>query len=355
MDQDSLLESFSATSDWYRFQRDRRRRFELLHKRGHLLSNIRAFFASLHFLEIEAPLMVPSPGLELHLQAYKIEDSPHYLITSPEYQLKRLLSAGFDRIYSLGKVFRRGESGLHHNPEFTMLEWYRAQEGWGAIAKDVEQLCFALAQAVNGTAVFSYQGKSIDLSTPWEWLSVQQACERYAGLSIRGDEPVEQLVAWARERGWSIPTDASHWDDVFFSIFMEHVEPHLGTPLHPREAFRPVILYDWPKPLCALARVHPDKPWVVERFEAYVAGLELCNGFGELCDPVEQRARFENDLIQRKHRGLPLYPIDDRFLAALEHGMPPSAGVALGIDRLMMLLLDARDISDVLPFSVQEL
>lgn len=345
----------SVHSDWYRFQRDQQRRYRLLYDRARLVRAIRAFFDRQAFLEIEAPILVPCPGLELHLDAYKVEAADHYLITSPEYQLKRLLSAGFEKIFSLGKVFRRGESGPHHNPEFTMLEWYRAHQGWKQIAEDVQLLCAQIAQVQHGSPLFSYQGKRVDLRTPWEWMSVEEACKRHAGCPIRGDEPVAQLVRWAQERSCPLPTDVSHWDDVFFSIFMHLVEPHLGAPPTATEPYRPVVLYDWPRPLCALAQVHPEKPWVVERFEAYVAGLELCNGFGELCDPVEQYARFQRDVQERQHRGLPAYPIDERFLAALDHGMPPSAGVALGVDRLMMLVLDVSTIEDIVPFPIATL
>ncbi len=347
----------SVQGDFYRLHKQGRTRFSNLHARGLILQGIRAFFQERNFTEIEAPLMVPSPGLELHLQAVQIDqaDPKRYLITSPEYQLKRLLSAGFQRIYSLGKVFRQGEEGPHHNPEFTMLEWYRAFDSWEAVAKDVEDLFAHLAETLYGTTKITYQGKILDFQTPWPKATVSEVVHRYAGILLRGDESVEELVAKVKEKGYALPSPPYHWDDVFFAMFMDHVEPHLSQSDPLTNIVRPITLYDWPTHLCALARKNPHNVAVVERFEAYAGNLELCNGFGELIDPMEQKERCFKDLENRTKRNLPLYPLDEKFLSALEEGMPPSGGVALGIDRLMMLLLDAAMISDVLPFTTSEL
>ena len=289
--------------------------------------------------------MVPSPGLELHLDAYEVagghRGAPRYLITSPEYQLKRLVAGGLTRIYSLGKVFRRGEEGPHHNPEFTMLEWYRAGEGWEAVADDVEAL---VCQAATELGLVP---SGLSLQPPWQRLTVREAMRRHAGFDLDGDEDVETLRAHARAAGHRVPpVGDGDWSDVFFTVFLDAVEPHLSQG--------PVVLCEWPRPLCALARAKPGDARVVERFEAYLGGLELCNGFGELVDPVEQRRRLVADSTERLRRGLPQYPIDERFLAAVGQ-MPPSGGVALGVDRLAMLLLGKREIRDVLPFSASEL
>ncbi len=324
---------------------------------------MRAFFAARDFIEIEAPLQVPSPGLELHLAAFATEPGGRFLITSPEYQCKRLLAGGLRRIYSLGKVFRAGEAGPHHNPEFTMLEWYRAFAGWEAVADDVAALCAELAASRpggDGQPRLPYRGRLLDLALPWPKLSVCEAMLRYAGVTLRGDETVDALRQALHAAGHrpSEPRDRPPtWDELFFPVFLDHVEPCLlKPPGQDRSApLRPVVLYDWPLPLCALARPRPDNPAVVERFEAYLAGVELCNGFGELCDPVEQRRRLELDAQRRSERGLPVYPQDERFLSALAAGMPPSAGVALGVDRLLMLLCDAEHIREVLPFASDEL
>jgi lysyl-tRNA synthetase class 2 len=290
-----------------------------LRRRSDLLRQIREFFFQRGFVEIEAPILVPSPGLELHLDAFVLgeERASRYLITSPEYQMKRLLADGAERIFSLGKVFRRGEAGPHHNPEFTMLEWYRSNAGWEAIARDVEELVSSLVP---------------ELSAPWPRMTVREAFERFAGLGLD-----------------RLPGRAASYSDRFFQIFLDSIEPKLPSP---------VILHDWPVELCSLARAKPGDPRVVERFEAYARGpaglVELCNGFGELTDPVEQRRRLEQDLADRRALGKPEYPIDEKFLSALSR-MPPSAGVALGVDRLAMLALGAREIREVLAFADDEL
>jgi elongation factor P--(R)-beta-lysine ligase len=311
-----------------------------LAERARILRRMRAFFDARDFIEIEAPIVVPSPGLELHLDAFAVANSdaadPRYLITSPEYQMKRLLAGGMERIYSLGKVFRRSESGAHHNPEFTMLEWYRAGAGWEAIADDIEALVSSLAKD------FGVAG----LGAPWQRISVADATERWAGVRIDGDEPLPLLREKIGRAGHRVPADG-HWDDVFFTMFLDAVEPRLGQGA-------PTLVYDWPRPLCALAREKPGDPRVVERFEVYAAGLELCNAFGELTDVAEQRRRLEADRDERRRRGLADYPIDEKFLAALAD-MPPSSGIAMGVDRVVMLLTGAREIRDVLAFADDEL
>jgi lysyl-tRNA synthetase class 2 len=310
-----------------------------LRERSILNRTIRAFFDARDFLEIEAPILVPSPGLELHLDAFAVEN--RYLITSPEYQMKRLLAGGMQRIYSLGKVFRRKEAGAQHNPEFTMLEWYRAGASWTEIADDTEALVWQCARAVDAP----HAGRCA-LEPPWPRLTVGEACERWGRVRVYGDEDVATLRERIKAAGWRVPAEGD-WSDVFFGFFLDAVESHLGQD-------EPTLVYDWPRPLCALAREKPSDPRVVERFEVYAAGLELCNAFGELTDVGEQRRRLESDLEARRRRGLPEYPIDEKFLAALAT-MPPSAGIALGVDRLAMLLLGARDIREVLAFADDEL
>jgi len=313
-----------------------------LRERSILNRTIRAFFDAREFIEIEAPILVPSPGLELHLDAFAVEN--RYLITSPEYQMKRLLAGGMQRIYSLGKVFRRKEAGAQHNPEFTMLEWYRAGASWSDIADDTEALVWQCARSVDTR----HAGRCA-LEPPWPRLTVGEACERWGRVRVYGDEDLATLRARIAAAGWRVAAepDGGDWNDVFFTFFLDAVEPHLGFD-------EPTLVYEWPRPLCALAREKPGDPRVVERFEVYAAGLELCNAFGELTDAVEQRRRLESDLAERRRRGLPEYPIDEKFLAALAE-MPPSAGIALGVDRLAMLLFGAGDIREVLAFADDEL
>jgi lysyl-tRNA synthetase class 2 len=287
------------------------RRLQLLRARADIIDRVRAFFRRNGFLEVETPLLVPSPGLELHLDAIPAGDE-RWLITSPEYQMKRLLAAGAGRIFQIAKCFRRGELGRHHNVEFSMIEWYRAPGGYEQLMVDCEHLLAELAP------------ERADLAPPFERLTMAEAFARYMGGPV--------------------PADA----DAFFPPFFEHVEPRLGQA-------RPTILYEWPTYLSALARRSPTRPDVVERFELFAGGLELANAFGELVDPVEQRARLAADLAERRRLGKPLYPIDERFVAALDEGLPPCAGIALGLDRLVMLLLGAREIREVLSFAEDEL
>ncbi|MBK9031947.1 MAG: EF-P lysine aminoacylase GenX [Myxococcales bacterium] len=310
-----------------------------------MMAALREFFASRDFVEVDTPLVVPAPGLEVHLAA--IPAGNGFLITSPEYQMKRLLAGGMERIYQVCKCFRAGEDGAHHQPEFTMLEWYRAWDDLETVARDTEQLVAHVATAVNGRPQVKVGGRTIAVDGPWLRMTVAEAMYDHAGVLVRGDETVAELDAAVRAAGID-PGTATHWDDVFFSAFVARVEPALAA------IDRPVLLADWPAPLAALARRKHGNPAVVERFEAYVGGIELANAFGELTDPIEQRARFEDDLGVRRARRLPQYPIDEKLLAALAEGLPPSAGIALGVDRLAMLVLGAASIRDVLAFASGE-
>jgi lysyl-tRNA synthetase class 2 len=312
--------------EWLWFHDHHRRRLRLLEQRAAILRAVRSFFDARGFLEVETPVVVPSPGLDLHLDAFALANSPspRFLATSPEYHMKRLLAGGLERIYQIGHCFRRGEEGARHQPEFTMLEWYRAFAGSSEVMQDTEELVAHTAHVVLGTTrLRSRDGATIELEPPWERLTVDEAWIRYAG--VRVDEVLPD-------------------EDRFFLLFAERVEPQLG-----RE--RPTFLTEWPASMASLARLLPDRRDRADRFEAFVDGLELCNGFGELVDAAEQRARLERDREVRTARGLPVYPIDERFLAALEEGIPPSGGNALGFDRLVMLLTGARTIDDVVTFS----
>jgi len=323
------------------------RRIEFLRKRARAVAAIREFFTAHTFLEVDTPLLVPSPGLELHLDAVPAGDGA-FLITSPEYQMKRLLAAGLERIFTVCKCFRAGEQGDHHNTEFTMLEWYRGWASLELVLADTERLVAAVAEAVNGAARVQVGERSLDVSAPWPRMTVAEAMQRHAGVRIAGDETADELLARVRAAGLDVG-NASAWDDVFYSVFVGKVEPALAA------LNRPQFLIDWPAPLAALARRKPDNPVVVDRFEAYIGGIELANAFGELTDPVEQRARFVDDQLSRQERGKPAYPIDEKLITALEEGLPPSAGCALGVDRLVMLVTGAPTIADVLTFASDEL
>jgi lysyl-tRNA synthetase class 2 len=324
-----------------------RGRIAHLEARARLLAALRGFFAERGFLEVDTPLMVPSPGLEVHLRAVPA-GAGQWLITSPEYQMKRLLAAGLERIYTVCKCFRADEEGHQHSTEFTMLEWYRAWAGWEDILSDTEALVAAAAAAVHGAPVIEVHGRRIDLAPPWPRLTVAEAMERFAGVRMTGAEDADTLAQRVRAAGVD-PGTATAWDDLFFAAFLDRVEPALAR------MERPVALIDWPAPLAALARRKPGAPHLAERFEVYVAGVELANAFGELTDAAEQRARFAGDLAERAARGLARYPVDEKLLAALAEGLPPCAGIALGVDRLVMLVTGAAHIREVLAFGTGEL
>jgi lysyl-tRNA synthetase class 2 len=322
------------------------RRLGFLAGRARGMAALRAYFAGEGFLEVETPLRVPAPGLEVHLTAMAADG--RWLITSPEYQMKRLLAGGLERIYQVCKCFRGEEEGAQHASEFTMLEWYRAWSGLAAVEDDTQALVAAVATAVNGAPVVTANGRRFDVGRPWRRITVAEAMRTWAGVEVDGDEPVDDLARKVRAADLDLGS-ARLWDDVFFTAFVERVEPALAA------LDVPVLLVDWPARLAALARRKADNPSVVERFEAYIGGIELANAFGELTDPVEQRARFGDDLAARAARGRPQYPLDEKLLAALVEGLPPSAGIALGVDRLMMLALGAEHIRDVLTFTSAEL
>jgi lysyl-tRNA synthetase class 2 len=206
-----------------------------------------------------------------------------------------------------------------------------------------------VARAVRGGTALSFDGLACDLAPPWEHLTVAEAMRRYAGFEAPGDLPAADLRRRALAAGFGPIAEDAPWDDVFFQVFVQAVEPWLGR------GGRPTILYEWPAPLCALARTKPGDPRVALRFEAYACGFELGNAFDELCDAAEQRRRLEEDLATRRERGKEIYPIDARFVAALEEGMPPAAGIAVGVDRLVMLCAGVTEIRDVLAFADEEL
>ena len=297
---------------------------------------MRAWFDGQGFLEVETPSRVRAPGQEVHLDAIAAPDGDdrRFLVTSPEYHMKRLCGAGFERLYQLGRAFRAGERGAHHQPEFTMLEWYRAGHELEAVARDCEAILAVAARAVGRPPP----------AAPFERTTVRALLRKHTGVELRGDETVEELRALAAGAG--VAAGATAWDDVFFQMFLDRVEPHLGTT-------GPVFVFDWPAPLGALARRREDDPRVVERFELYAGGLELVNAFGELIDPVEQRRRFVQESEVRRTRGKVTYPVDEHLLEALGR-MPPTCGAAMGFDRLVMLTLGAKDIRDVVAFADDE-
>jgi elongation factor P--(R)-beta-lysine ligase len=310
-----------------------------LEARARILRAVRAWFDREGFLEVETPSRVRSPGQEVHLDAIPAgteAGEPRWLITSPEYHMKRLVAEGHRRIVQIGKCWRGGESGPHHLGEFTMIEWYRADAPLEALADDCEALLRLAVTAAGGDPI------ARGLTGPFARTTVRALCARHAGIPLGGDEDAGTLRAAALAAGVAVGS-ATAWDDIFFQIFLDRVEPALA-------AAGPTFVFDWPAPLGALARAKPDDPRVVERFELYAGGLELANAFGELTDPAEQRRRFTEEAALRGARGKDVYPIDEALLAALPR-MPPTSGIALGFDRLVMYALGISDIREVVTFS----
>ncbi len=310
---------------------------------------IRALLDAHDFLEIDTPLLVPGPGLEPHIDplSTSVTRAPgaspvrRFLITSPELAMKRALAAGCERIYQLGHVFRDGETTARHAAEFTMLEWYRAGGTLQDLVADCEGLLRALADALAGTRVVS----GVDLDAPFERRTVVElfaACadiDLLDALTRTDDGDADALPRAARAVGLSL-REGADFEDAFFQVMSDKVEPVIGRA-------RPCVVARWPARMAVLARRCDDEPRLAERFEIYAAGLELCNAFDELTDPVEQRARFVADNAARHRLGKEELPLDEEFLTALA-SMPPSVGNALGVDRALMLVCGIDTLDDVL-------
>jgi elongation factor P--(R)-beta-lysine ligase len=315
----------------------------------------RAYFEAQGFIEVETPARVRSPGQEVHLQAFAAGHD-RYLITSPEYHMKRLVAAGYDRVVQFCRCFRDEEDGSFHQPEFTMVEWYRAGGTMDDLMRDCERLVEAAAKAVGcWPEVEVPQARRSDgapagqarlsVTAPFERVTVRELLHRHAGIELRGDETPAEMRTLAQAAGCPVAEDAA-WDDVFYQIFLDRIEGRLGNKT-------PTFVVDWPLPLAALARRKSSDPLTVERFELYAGGLELANAFGELTDPVEQRARFGAEIELRRQKGRDVYPVDEKLLSALGP-LPPTCGIALGFDRLMLLVLSASSIREVMAFAHDE-
>jgi elongation factor P--(R)-beta-lysine ligase len=309
---------------------------------------VRAWFDEQGFTEVETAILQVSPGNETHLHAPRTEllaadggRLSRYLRTSPEFACKKLLAAGEKRIFEFARVFRDRERGRLHLPEFTMLEWYRANETYDSVMADGVVLIAHAAQAT-GIGQFSFQGKIADPFAEPEMLTVARAFERFADIdllaTIKDGEGDRTRLAAAAQTKVRITTDDT-WSDIFSKVLVEHVEPNLGQG-------RLTLLYEYPLPEAALARAVSSDPRVAERFEIYACGVELANGFGELTDAAEQRRRFILAMDEKQRRYGERYPLDEEFLAAVAY-LPQASGVALGFDRLVMLASGATSVDQV--------
>ena len=284
---------------------------------------IRDFFTRSQFIEVDTP--VRCPNIIPEAQIDPVTSDGFYLQASPELCMKRLLSKGFDKIFQICKTFRKNERGPLHLPELTLLEWYSIDSTYLDLINQCQALILFIAEQLECKSQIDYQGKTIDLKTPWQKLSVKNAFNRYADISL----------------------EAALKEKRFDEIISFQIEPHLGNNT-------PAFLMDYPASLASLAQLKPDDPTCAQRVELYMAGIEIANGFTELTDPVEQKERFKKENIIRQHQGKNPLPMPDKFLKDLKF-MPPAAGMALGLDRLVMLFSDASSIDKVVAFTPEDL
>jgi len=299
------------------------KRKKALQKRASILQGIRHFFVGEGYLEVETPHRIPTLAPESHIDA--ILSGSWFLHTSPELCMKRMMAAGYEKIFQICRCWRDRERGSQHLPEFTLLEWYRAGADYHSLMEDCERFIRCVAAAIGlGQHIF-FREREINLSEPWERISVKEAFRYYSQTSMT--EALER--------------------NLFDEVMVRDIEPRLGVK-------KPTFIYDYPAERGALARLKPEDPSVAERFELYIGGLELANGFSELVNSDEQRKRFLHENENRQSVGKFVYSMPDKFLAELDW-MPSTAGIALGVDRLVMIFLDVETIDEVVAFTPEEL
>jgi lysyl-tRNA synthetase class 2 len=299
------------------------RRKKALQQRARILQEIRHFFIEKGYLEVETPYRIPTPAPESHIDA--VPFNTWFLHTSPELCMKRMMAAGYEKIFQICRCWREKERGNLHLPEFTLLEWYRSGGDYHSLMEECEEVIRYVAMVIGLGGKVIFRGHEIDLSESWERISIREAFHRYTQLSVT--EALEQ--------------------NLFDERMVQQIEPKLGVK-------RPTFIYDYPVERGALARLKEEDPSVAERFELYIGGLELANGFSELVDSEEQRRRFHIENQNRQSFSKPIYSMPDKFLTELDH-MPPSAGIALGVDRLIMVFLNTETIDEVVAFTPEEL
>lgn len=334
-----------------------------LELRSRVIAIIRDFFVKKGFLEVDTPCLVRLPGMEPYLDVFKTRfeadfsadqkiSEDMYLITSPEYAMKKLLVGGMEKIFQITRSFRNKETfSERHNPEFTILEWYRSYASYLEIMDDTEQLIKyvweAFAERDHQGDFYNPRWEADYMRKPWKRMRVIEAFREFAEIDAETFHDLEFFRKEVKGRGYVI-SDQATFDDCFFTIFLNEIEPKLGFE-------KPVFLYDYPVSMAALSKPCADDPRFAERFELYIEGLEICNAFTELNDPIEQEKRLTLEREERKAMGKDLYDVDKTFIEALKLGMPPSGGNALGVDRLVMLMLGEKDIRKAMYFPHQDL
>jgi elongation factor P--(R)-beta-lysine ligase len=346
------------TPNWQRVISDLQlRSVFLLHSQ--VLKEVREFFWSKGFDEVQTPTLVALPGMEPYINPFRTDlelengkKFASYLITSPEYAMKKLLVAGLEKIFQITRSYRNCETlSSQHNPEFTILEWYRAYASYEEIMQDAEDLVRFVVPKITGKDFVANVDNnnqpigSIDVSKPWEKISFQDSLKKYAEVEYAEIETLAGLKKVMEQKGYT-DLDAD-WNTLVLQMFLNEVEPKLGQT-------RPTILYDYPISMAALSKRSEKDPRFAERFEVFIGGMELANAFTELNDPQEQEKRLKEERLMRRQLHKEDYQVDESFIEALRWGMPPSGGIALGIDRLVMLLVGTRNIKDVIWFPWEE-
>lgn len=297
------------------------RKWDAIHTRARMISAIRDFLIKRDYLEVETPSLIPSPIPEPHIDAISCGDL--FLHTSPELCMKRLLAAGYPKIFQICKCFRSGERGSYHLPEFTMLEWYCRDMDYFLLMKECEDLIVYVAHTLRYGDTIDYQGKALSFKKPWETLSVREAFSRYAPVQM------EEAVS----------------EGLFNEFMVSHIEPHLGSA-------KPTFIFDYPVSEATLSKAKKGEPGISERFELYIGGVEIANACSELTDMQEHHVRIENVQRYRASMKKTKYPISDSFLQDIAD-LPDAAGIALGVDRLAMIFSNASLIDDVVAFPLE--
>ncbi|MBU2592444.1 MAG: EF-P lysine aminoacylase EpmA [Patescibacteria group bacterium] len=331
--------------DWQNLKNNQQD-WQIFKLRSELIGRIRAFFEKAGFLEVQTPLLSPALVPESYLEVFQTElkdklgnSAPAFLTPSPELWHKKLLAAGSGNIFEITKSFRNTDlGGRFHLPEFTLLEWYRTGADYFDTMEDCQEL---IRSAASGNKLF-YQGKSVNLTPPFERISIIEAFAKYAGIDDKTLFDKKSLVSWALKNNYRISLE-DDWEMVYNLVFLKEIEPKLGFG-------RPTIIYDFPAEFAPLAKTNPKDSRVKERFELYIAGVELADAYSELTDPIEQKKQFEKEVKLRRKMDKLEHPVDWDFIKALESGLPDCSGVALGVDRLIMLLADKTEIGEVVLF-----
>jgi len=329
---------------WQKLDKDGLSRRDILQKRHVIRRSVRDYLDRQGFIEIDAPLLVRGTTPDAGINSFRVYD--RYLVTSTEHQIRRLEAGGVHKIYTLTKNFRRADyEGTTHNPEFTMLEWNRCGEAMHTIENDAAQIVLAAHRALGGTDILNYGGKKVDLTLPWSRMTVMDSVKKYTGVRLT-DFELPAISAAVEASGIRIHTEWAHDRTFLFSVLIDWLQGRLGME-------KPVFLYDWPNFMTAMAQ-NKAKKGVADRSELYICGLELSNGFPSLTNYESQKEGFVQQAERRRPEGKEQVEGDEGYLAAMQSGMPPSSGMAMGFDRLVMLLTGRTDIRSTLAFAWDE-